>query len=61
MNNQIKIVIADDHPMLLNGLKAELIDQGYDVINTASNGAQALDLIGKAPPDIAIVDISMPL
>jgi two-component system nitrate/nitrite response regulator NarL len=61
MNNQIKIVIADDHPMLLNGLKTELIDQGYDIINTASNGAQALDLIGKEPPDIAIVDINMPL
>ena len=61
MNHQIKILVADDHPMLLIGLRNELIEQGFNVIEGATNGAQALDLIGKEHPDIAILDINMPL
>ena len=61
MNHQIKIVVADDHPMLLKGLRDELLTQGYNVLEGASNGAKALDLISSQHPDIAIIDISMPL
>lgn len=61
MNHEIKIVVADDHPMLLKGLRNELLDQGFDVLEGAVNGAQALDLISSEEPDIAILDINMPL
>ncbi len=61
MNHEIKILVADDHPMLLKGLRNELIDQGFNVLEGATNGAQALDMITSKLPDIAILDINMPL
>ncbi|WP_397363099.1 response regulator [Olleya sp. R77988] len=60
MTKNIKIVVADDHPMLLKGLTEELKNY-YTVIGTAENGAIALELITKLNPDIAILDIEMPL
>lgn len=61
MNHEIKILVADDHPMLLKGLRNELFEQGFNVLEGATNGAQALDVIGSEIPDIAIIDINMPL
>jgi len=61
MNKNIKILVADDHPMLLNGLRNELINQNYNVLEGAANGAIALELIVSNQPDIAILDINMPL
>jgi len=61
MNHEIKILVADDHPMLLNGLRNELINQNYNVLEGATNGAKALELIVSQQPDIAILDINMPL
>ncbi len=61
MNSKIKILVADDHPMLLKGLRNELIDQNYNVLEAANNGATALEIIVSHAPDIAIIDIEMPL
>lgn len=61
MNHEIKILVADDHPMLLKGLRNELLEQGFNVLEGATNGAQALDIISSQIPDIAIIDINMPL
>ena len=61
MNSGIKILVADDHPMLLKGLRDELITQKYNVLEGANNGAKALELIVSQQPDIAILDINMPL
>lgn len=61
MNQNIKILVADDHPMLLNGLRNELLMQNYQVLEGALNGAQALEAIINEQPDIAILDIEMPL
>ena len=57
----ISIVVADDHPMLLKGLNDELINSGYSVIGQADNGIQALELILKLQPEIAFLDIDMPI
>jgi len=57
----ITIVIADDHPMLLKGLNDELISNGYTIIGQANNGIQALEIILKQQPQIALLDIDMPL
>ncbi|WP_108809024.1 response regulator [Aquimarina spinulae] len=57
----ISIVVADDHPMLLKGLYDELVANEYRVIGQASNGMQALELILIQKPDIALLDIDMPL
>ena len=61
MPKTIKIIIADDHPLLLKGLTEELITNNYNVIETADDGKKALALILKHKPDIAILDIQMPL
>jgi len=58
---KIKVLIADDHPILLRGLTDELLDAGYDVVESASNGARAMEAILDLKPDVAILDIEMPI
>ncbi|MDP5106643.1 MAG: response regulator transcription factor [Polaribacter sp.] len=60
MNHNISVLAADDHPILLKGLKDELINLGYNVLDGAINGAQALEIIVSKKPQIAILDINMP-
>ena len=55
-----KIFIADDHPILVKGLQDLLVEKGYDVVGTATNGQAALNFILKETPDIAILDVEMP-
>ena len=55
-----KIFIADDHPILVKGLADLLIEKGYEIVGTASNGQAALNFIFKNKPDIAILDVEMP-
>lgn len=57
----IKIVIADDHHILLDGLKAMLAKQSdINVAATYENGEYLLDELNKVKPDLALVDINMP-
>lgn len=57
----IKILIADDHPLILKGLKI-LIDDEPDmkVVAEARDGKEAIDLLKNNKYDIAVIDISMP-
>lgn len=57
----ISLVLADDHPMLLKGLYEELVSHDYQVLGQSTNGMQALELILKLHPDVALLDIDMPL
>lgn len=62
MENKIKILIADDHPLLKQGLLFVLSKiEKFEIVGDASDGQTALDLIKKLKPDIAILDIQMPL
>jgi len=54
------IIIADDHPLVLKGLKDFLTEKNYNLLATAKNGKIALSLIKAHSPDIAILDIKMP-
>lgn len=57
----INVVLADDHVLVRDGIKALLEDQtGITVIDEASNGKEALEVISKNKPDVLIVDIRMP-
>lgn len=58
---EITIITADDHPMLLKGLNDELIANGYNIVGQSTNGIQALELILKLKPVIALLDIDMPM
>jgi two-component system nitrate/nitrite response regulator NarL len=60
MINDITLVVADDHPLLLNGLVGQLKDYNYKVLATAENGALALECIIALKPSIAILDEEMP-
>lgn len=57
----IRILVADDHPIVRQGLVAILQDQSdMDVIAEADNGQQAIELFRQHQPDITIVDLQMP-
>ncbi|MDC1237110.1 response regulator transcription factor [Polaribacter sp.] len=57
----INVILADDHFLVRDGIKALLEDQtGITVIDEASNGKEALEVVSKNKPHILIVDIRMP-
>ena len=61
MKNKIKIIIADDHPVFIQGLLSVLSEEeSIEVIGQASDGKMALNLIKKFNPDVAVLDIQMP-
>ena len=57
----IRIVLADDHVMIRQGLRVILEAEGFQVVGEASNGRDAIGLCQKVRPDVAVLDISMPL
>lgn len=62
MSEQIKIVIADDHSMIREGLKQLLeLDGDIQVIGEAGNGEECLKVIDNLRPDVVLLDINMPL
>ncbi|HTQ55075.1 MAG TPA: response regulator transcription factor [Bryobacteraceae bacterium] len=59
--NPVRIVLADDHTVMRNGLRLLLERQAnLQVVGEASDGRQAVALIEKANPDVVIMDIAMP-
>ena len=57
----VRVVLADDHPIVLSGIRGVLGSQSdFDIVGMAANGADALRLIRELEPDAAILDISMP-
>lgn len=57
----INVVLADDHVLVRDGIKALLEDQtGISVVDEASNGREALEVVAKNLPHVLIVDIRMP-
>ena len=61
MSGKTRIVLADEDPIVLNGLRNLIATEGdLDLIGEATNGAVALAIIRERQPDVAIVDIFMP-
>ncbi len=61
MSKVIRIVIADDQRLMREGLKTILdLEEDMEVIGTASNGFEALELCRDLKPDIVLMDIRMP-
>lgn len=63
MNMALKntVVIADDHRMFREGLKALLEDGGFNVVGEAENGQEAIRLTRQHNPQVAVLDYSMPV
>lgn len=57
---KLRIVIADDEPIIRLDLKKMLEDVGYDVVAEAGDGAKAVEAARNLSPDIVILDIKMP-
>lgn len=58
----MKVLLADDHAILRQGLRSLLADEAQvEIVAEASDGREAVELTEKHQPDIIIMDISMPL
>jgi len=57
----IRLLIADDHPVVRDGLSGMFSgDDGFEVIGEAANGAQAVTLACALEPDVILMDLRMP-
>jgi len=56
----IRVLLADDHRMLREGLRRSLTEEGFDIVGEAENGEQAVTLATDLQPDVVIMDVSMP-
>jgi DNA-binding NarL/FixJ family response regulator len=56
----MRLLIADDHPLFREGLRALLEAQGIEVVGEARTGREALELTTRLQPDIVLMDLSMP-
>jgi two-component system, NarL family, response regulator NreC len=57
----VRILLADDHVMLRQAVKVHLEQQGFTVIGEASDGHEAVRLSRDQQPEIAVLDVAMPL
>lgn len=55
-----RILLADDHPIILSGIEMLLRDTPYKVVAKLSDGAEVFDALPVARPDILILDVQMP-
>ena len=61
-DGRIRVVLADDHTMFRQGLKEMLsTDEGIEIVGEAQNGREAVALVREKKPDVAILDVEMPL
>ena len=57
----VRIVIADDHSLVRNGLRRILeTEEDFKVVGEASDGDEALDCVRKLSPDVLLLDLAMP-
>ena len=55
-----RVLLADDHVIVRDGLKSVLVREGFHIAGEASDGRKAVDLALKLRPDIVVMDVSMP-
>ena len=55
-----KILLADDHPMVLEGV-ARILEEHFDIVGKVEDGRALIDAAKKLKPDVVVLDISMPL
>ncbi|WP_030238558.1 response regulator [Streptomyces sp. NRRL S-350] len=57
----IRVVLVDDQPLIRTGLRVLIADApDLEVVGEAGNGAEAVELVGRLRPDVAVMDIRMP-
>ncbi|XAW88581.1 response regulator transcription factor [Vibrio sp. CDRSL-10 TSBA] len=62
MEKPIRVVIVDDHQVVLEGFMARLeMEPEIEVVATAGNGVEALEVVKQHRPDVILMDVSMPI
>ena len=62
MTKKIRVLLVDDHMLVLDGLQARLeLEDNIEIIATASNGLDALERAKETQPDLVLMDVSMPV
>ncbi|TQL69633.1 LuxR family two component transcriptional regulator [Nocardioides albertanoniae] len=56
----IRIVVADDHPVVRDGVVGVLRAQGFEVVGQAGDGTEAIALVEELDPDVLVLDLRMP-
>jgi DNA-binding NarL/FixJ family response regulator len=61
MANLVRLIIADDHPVVREGLRAVLDSEpDVEVVGEAADGSQVLELVDSLVPDLVLMDLQMP-
>lgn len=57
----MKVLLADDHPLILSGIRRTLEEAGgIEIVGEARTGSQVLPLVGRTNPDLVLLDVRMP-
>ena len=56
----MRIVLADDHALVRDGVSSLLQAWGHDVVGLASDGAEAVSMVARTSPDLVLMDVRMP-
>ncbi len=56
----LRVLLADDHRMLVEGLRNVLAESGIEVVEIVHDGRAALETLGRTDIDVAVLDVSMP-
>lgn len=60
--NTIRVLLADDHPIVRGGIRSMLAgEEGIEVVGEASDGGEALEMVGSLRPDVVLLDMEMPV
>lgn len=60
MRMGIRVVLADDHPLFLEGLEAALEREGLEIVGLAGSGQEVLEIASQVEPDVVLLDVAMP-
>src|SRR5690554_423313 len=62
MADAIRVLLVDDHPLVIDGIQARLENEGgIEVVGQAGNGLEAIKLAQELKPDVVLMDVSMPV
>ncbi len=59
-DTKITVVVADDHPMWRDAVARDLLDAGFQVVGTASDGPSAIRRVKATIPDVLVLDLNLP-
>src|SRR5258708_40202103 len=60
-DSPIRLLLADDHTMLREGLRRSMEVAGFEVVGEARDGGEAVALADSLRPDVVLMDVSMPV